>query len=350
MMRLFVCALALRSVSASSRMTLCESIPTTELEEITLTPGAANTWEAQVAVCDGATSTLDVSMMYENLLAESDVPHASWFNSSLESLGAGRGKAVFDAIARAQSRGVKVRLLASPMGGTASCSLVRALNATPARFEYAQWDPKAWYGGGIMHMKLWIADDDDVYVGSANMDWASLAQVKEFGVRVEDAAVAKDAKLLFETFWSMARRDVETTSAFDRRVAHERTVPTWSEIVDVDERTMNPFDAYGSPWNLSVPLRGSGFGSSSLFLSAAPPEVVGTRGRMADSDAIVATLDDANSSISMAVMDFLPASAYNDGGFVSGGATKACFNGSSTLECLAIIFFSTTKSIRPPRP
>ena len=34
-----------------------------------------------------------------------------------------------------------------------------------------------WWGGGIIHAKLWIANKKDAYVGSANNDWKSLTQV-----------------------------------------------------------------------------------------------------------------------------------------------------------------------------
>lgn len=34
-----------------------------------------------------------------------------------------------------------------------------------------------WFGSGIVHSKVWISDDKDVYIGSANQDWKSLSQV-----------------------------------------------------------------------------------------------------------------------------------------------------------------------------
>ena len=34
-----------------------------------------------------------------------------------------------------------------------------------------------WWGSGIVHAKVWISDDQDVYIGSANNDWKSLTQV-----------------------------------------------------------------------------------------------------------------------------------------------------------------------------
>ena len=33
-------------------------------------------------------------------------------------------------------------------------------------------------GGGVLHTKFWIVDRKHVYVGSANMDWRSLAEVR----------------------------------------------------------------------------------------------------------------------------------------------------------------------------
>lgn len=35
------------------------------------------------------------------------------------------------------------------------------------------------FGGGVLHTKLWIVDGKHMYVGSANMDWRSLTQVKK---------------------------------------------------------------------------------------------------------------------------------------------------------------------------
>lgn len=32
--------------------------------------------------------------------------------------------------------------------------------------------------GGIVHTKLWVVDQKHLYLGSANMDWRSLSQVK----------------------------------------------------------------------------------------------------------------------------------------------------------------------------
>ena len=53
-------------------------------------------------------------------------------------------------------------------------------------------------GGGVLHTKLWISDGKHFYIGSANMDWRSLSQVKELGVLVTNCScLAKDVTKIF---------------------------------------------------------------------------------------------------------------------------------------------------------
>lgn len=54
-------------------------------------------------------------------------------------------------------------------------------------------------GSGILHTKLWIADKQDFYIGSANMDWRSLTQVKELGIYVQNCTcLASDVAKVFD--------------------------------------------------------------------------------------------------------------------------------------------------------
>ncbi|KAI9118373.1 hypothetical protein K1719_010705 [Acacia pycnantha] len=41
-----------------------------------------------------------------------------------------------------------------------------------------------WWGSGIVHAKVWISDNRDVYNGSANNDYKSLTQVEEVRIYV----------------------------------------------------------------------------------------------------------------------------------------------------------------------
>lgn len=45
-----------------------------------------------------------------------------------------------------------------------------------------------------------IADNQTVYIGSANMDWKSLIQVKEMGIVLNDYMMANDAAKIFDAY------------------------------------------------------------------------------------------------------------------------------------------------------
>lgn len=51
----------------------------------------------------------------------------------------------------------------------------------------------------MLHTKLWVVDRTHVYVGSANMDWRSLSQVKELGlVALNCSCLANDYAKIFD--------------------------------------------------------------------------------------------------------------------------------------------------------
>ena len=97
--------------------------------------------------------------------------------------------------------------------------------------QVRQWDPRPWYGGGIMHAKLWIADAAAVYVGSSNPDWKSLTQVKELGVVSRVPALARDVGKLFDVFWRwgvlVPGGAFASTAVFSPTFQSWLTVPTW---------------------------------------------------------------------------------------------------------------------------
>lgn len=60
-------------------------------------------------------------------------------------------------------------------------------------------------GGGILHTKMFTVDGQHAYVGSANMDWTSLTQVKELGVVVKSCpSVADDVNKIFLMYYAAA--------------------------------------------------------------------------------------------------------------------------------------------------
>ena len=60
--------------------------------------------------------------------------------------------------------------------------------------------------GGILHTKFILVDGMHMYMGSANMDWRSLTQVKELGLLAFDCPIlVQDAAKLFEVYWQLSK-------------------------------------------------------------------------------------------------------------------------------------------------
>lgn len=79
-----------------------------------------------------------------------------------------------------------------------------------------------------MHLKLWHADRLVAYLGSANADWKSLAQVKELGVLINGSGTAATADLgrVFEVFWRWASTGVAPASVVTFSDAYQAAVAT----------------------------------------------------------------------------------------------------------------------------
>jgi len=243
-------------------VTLVESLP---VGNFSLAPagGSRPTWEVLVCLIQGARHSLDVMAMYWNLLAPTHTDTRTWTPAQLASFGAGRGLAVYEAFVAAAERGVRLRLLSgvgisSDNPGEAS-DLARRF---PKVVEARVWDATPWYDGGIMHQKMLVVDGGQaMYLGSANMDWLSLAQVKELGVLVvagEDNTagtassrtapipeVGTQATALFRRWWSWASVEPVSGSTAvvpDPLVYVDRRVPCWSQLVLAKDRCSSPLD------------------------------------------------------------------------------------------------------------
>ncbi|HEY8544486.1 MAG TPA: phospholipase D-like domain-containing protein [Acidimicrobiales bacterium] len=297
---------------------------------------AESTAEALIRLVEASRATIDLTALYWSLRPSADEEDtAAWTVAELiERFGAGHGAALFAALDAAAARRVRIRILQSPgfdrpaPGGGAppppsDSAVLRATH--PDVVEVRTVDLEAWYGGGIMHQKLWVFDGRSVYVGSSNTDWRSLSQVKELGVVVEDAPeVAADATRYFDAWWRFAAAPVETTVVFDPVSRIERRVPAWSPAVagtDGDGRGDDHGDGDGcrpagplddpdlralSSWDAPLRVRLGGE-PGDVVLSGAPRELC-VGGRTADEDLLTATILDARRQVCVNVMDFAPIS------------------------------------------
>ena len=179
---------ALAAPAATRTVTLVETRPLeTALGDPTL-PSAQAEW---VAMIDGAKQTLDLEEFY---LSEQPGEALS---------------PVLDAIGRAASRGVRVRLLLDagmhrtyPMPAD---SLGKLPNVTVRMIDYRR------IAGGVQHAKYFVVDGQESYLGSQNLDWRSLSHIHELGARIRDRAVGTALTGVFETDWTVAADSNATT-------------------------------------------------------------------------------------------------------------------------------------------
>jgi len=311
------------SPCAAAQLTLVQSTPVGDFDVAPIATSLP-THEAFVRLADAASASLDLTAMYCDLLGTED--RETYNSAEMQRFGAERGVAVFAALERAAQRGVAVRLLLGTLNDPMNSTEVRTLLTYPS-VAARTWDPERWYGGGIMHLKLWHSDSLAAYIGSANADWKSLAQVKELGLLLNGSAATVDLGRVFEVFWQWAAPGVPASSRtyFSERYQAALRLPPWDVHVPVDERdtaaapfalgTGAPLAAISSaatPQALCGDAADAGLPPSTAFVSASPGGAL-SAGRTFDEQALVDTIRSAEHNLSLSVMDFLPASEYEGG-------------------------------------
>ena len=155
------------------RTSLVESIPV-GLESLRGTPGVQYTEDVLVRLTQAAKSTIDLTAMYWALLPDPKGPDEQGFtDEQFRQMGADSGRALYAALCDAAGRGVSIRILQSPGFSGQKQESDDLRERFPKQVSIHEIDMSKWYGGGIMHQKIWIFDSIHLYLGSANMDWKS---------------------------------------------------------------------------------------------------------------------------------------------------------------------------------
>lgn len=138
---------------------------------------------------------------------------------------------------------------------------------------------------GVLHTKFWIVDKKHIYIGSANMDWRSLTQVKELGAVVYNCScLAADLGKIFEAYWFLGE---------------SRSIPSpWPSSFST---------LYNKDTPLQLPLNDT---PSHVYLSSSPPSFCAA-GRTPDLQSILSVMEDAQSFIYIAVMNYLPTMEFS---------------------------------------
>lgn len=265
-----------RSHSKESRCDQCsfdlvESIP----ENLTYSPGSIHypsVYSTWASLIDDAKTSIDIAAFYWTLLND-DVTKkpvaSSW-----------QGEDIFR---RLNDTGITKNVLIriaenSPQHDSAMLASAGAAQVRSLNFSHLM-------GGGVLHTKMWIVDSQHIYLGSANMDWRSLTQVKEVGIKISNCScLASDMNKIFEVYWRLGKKRAEIP-------------PTWPRNLQTD---------FGIENQMPLSLSGT---MVNTYLSSSPPPFC-PKGRSNDIDAIVDVITKAKQFIYIAVMDYFPKTLY----------------------------------------
>ncbi|KAM9341336.1 5'-3' exonuclease PLD4 [Symphorus nematophorus] len=138
---------------------------------------------------------------------------------------------------------------------------------------------------GVLHSKFWIVDRKHVFIGSANMDWRALTQVKELGVVVYNcSSLAEDLHKIFQSYWVMGQPNSSLPqhwpAKYDTAINKEHPLLVKTDNV-----------------------------SSRIYLSGSPPSFC-PLSRTQDLDAILSIISEAQHYIDVAVMEYFPTTRF----------------------------------------
>ncbi|KAF5890857.1 centrosomal protein, partial [Clarias magur] len=258
--------------SDECRIVLVESIPLWMDYGTNVTFGVP-IYEAWKDLLSIATEQIDIASFYWSLTGE---------DIGAESPTDQFGRDLLEQLKALPKRNVSVRAVSSiPSVATNSTDLdvLRENGVHVRRINFGKLTR------GILHSKFWIVDRRHVYIGSANMDWRSLTQVKELGAVIYNCtSLATDLQKIYQSYWVMGQSNA--------------TVPDpWPSSYDTSINKDQPLHV-----NLSdVPSR--------VYISNSPPAFC-PDSRTKDLDAILSVMNQAQQFIHVAVMEYFPASKF----------------------------------------
>ncbi|RCN46670.1 phospholipase D domain protein [Ancylostoma caninum] len=203
----------------SCRVQFVESIPT----GLNFSAGPIHraTHEAWLDLLNKANESIHIAALYWNLNS-SEYPTAEY------------GRHVYEQLVEAGRRGVscrscQIRIAQDVSKGMSDNEDSRRL-AEQGLAEVRTLDFDKLLGSGVLHTKLIIVDMKNIYVGSANMDWKSLAEVKELGLYIQSCpCVAEDLHKIFKVYWHLGKDGA-------------RIPPSWPSTLDTPFNILSPME------------------------------------------------------------------------------------------------------------
>ncbi|XP_012270908.1 phospholipase D3 isoform X2 [Orussus abietinus] len=256
----------------SCSISLTESIPLGMAYNVSSTH--LSTFDSWMQLIAAARNTVEIASFYWTMNRQDVYPDES----------AKEGEEVFRALLEAgRDRGISLRI-AQNAPSHLSPNVDTEYLAKKAKAQVQSLNFAGLLGGGVLHTKFWLIDRTHVYVGSANMDWRSLTQVKELGlVAFNCSCLATDLAKIFDVYW---------------KLGEDGKVPSsWPESLGTKINMDNP---------MNLTLEDNKYRS---FIASSPPPF-SPEGRTNDLDAILHCIEKAEQFIYISVMDYYPLAIY----------------------------------------
>lgn len=109
---------------------------------------------------------------------------------------------VIAALKEAAARGVRVELLVDPKFYKTYPETLDELDALDG-IEVRKSSVGPWFGG-VMHAKALFVDDQEGFIGSQNLDWRSMEQIRELGVHFRSPELTAEYAKVFRWEWDHA--------------------------------------------------------------------------------------------------------------------------------------------------
>lgn len=157
-----------------------------------------STFEAWEQLIKSAEKTIELGSFYWTLRGVDVVNHSS----------AWEGERIFDDLLDAGiNRKIQIKIAQSKPSNV-SPNVDTEIFAAENAAEVRNVDFPKFFGSGVLHTKVWVIDRMHFYVGSANMDWRSLTQVKELGIVGFDCScLATDVAKIFDVYWKLGENN-----------------------------------------------------------------------------------------------------------------------------------------------
>nr|CAH7728067.1 unnamed protein product [Callosobruchus chinensis] len=260
---------------ANCKLSLIESIPEGLVypNDTVIHPSTFDTW---LDLINSAHESIDIASLYWTLRQSEVYPDPS----------SNKGEQIFQSLMRAGiERGIKIRVAQNmPSQNFPNVDTELLMKRKAAKVRSVNFNKLL--GGGVLHTKLWIIDRTHVYLGSANMDWRSLTQVKEMGIAIRNCScLAEDVRKIFEVYWTLGEDGAKIPSNWPASLYTIYNLDTPMDLIYNNET----FHA---------------------FFSSSPPPL-NPHGRTNDVEALKHVILHAEKFVYISVMDYIPLTIYS---------------------------------------